>query len=131
MTLSPGFVTAIIAAIIASVLPQVTTISLSGSTFMPEKCSCFAASASLKFCAPQVKAYWCGPSAATSARRSVISFGGSKSGNPWERFTAPYFNEILVILRITESVNPALLLLNSFIFFCSSCSPNIIRNMTV
>ena len=58
ITLSPGFTTDIIAAIIASVLPHVTTISLSASIFIPEKCSCFAASASLKFFAPHVSAYW-------------------------------------------------------------------------
>ena len=56
-TLSPGFVTDIIAAIIASVLPQVTTISESGSIFIPLKCSYFTANASRKFCAPHVSAY--------------------------------------------------------------------------
>ena len=57
MTFSPGFTTDMTAAIMASVLPQVTTISLLGSTARPEKCSCFLASASRKFCAPQVSAY--------------------------------------------------------------------------
>ena len=37
MTLSPGLVTVIIAAIIASVLPQVVTISVFGSIFRPMK----------------------------------------------------------------------------------------------
>ena len=45
------------AAIMASVLPQVTTISFSGSTGMPMKRLCFRASASRKFCAPQVMEY--------------------------------------------------------------------------
>ena len=58
MTLSPGFVTLIIAAIIASVLPQVTTISLFGSIALPEKRAYFSASASRKFCAPHVMEYW-------------------------------------------------------------------------
>ena len=105
------------AAIMASVLPQVTTISVSGLIFIPEKCSCFAARASRKFCAPQVNAYWCGPSFATSESLSVISFGGSKSGNPWDRLIAPCCSEILVILLITESVKFAVLLLSSFMMF--------------
>ena len=45
--------------------------------------------------------------------RSKISFGGSKSGNPCDRFTAPYLLEILVILRITESVKSAVLFDNT------------------
>ena len=39
-------------------LPQVTTISLLGSTGWPINRVCFAASASRKFCAPQVMEYW-------------------------------------------------------------------------
>ena len=57
MTLSPGSATVIIAAIIASVLPQVTTISPLGSMVLPISFDCFLASASLKFCAPQVMEY--------------------------------------------------------------------------
>ena len=88
-TLSPGSTTVIIAAIMASVLPQTTTISPSGSMSMPMKRDCFAAIASRRFCAPQVIEYWCTffPAACVSASR--ISAGGSKSGNPWERLTAP------------------------------------------
>ena len=41
------------------------------------------------------------------ARRSRIALGGSKSGKPWERFTAPYWLEIRVMRRMTESVKPA------------------------
>ena len=55
--MSPGSVTVIIAAIIASVLPQVTTISELGSMLLPMNFDCFSASASLKFCAPQVIEY--------------------------------------------------------------------------
>ena len=45
MTLSPGSVTAITATIMASVLPQVVTISVSGSMSSPVKCFCLAARA--------------------------------------------------------------------------------------
>ena len=38
--------------------------------------------------------------------KSVISFGGSKSGNPCERLTAQYLLDMRVIRRITESVKP-------------------------
>ena len=57
-TLSPGLATVIIAAIMASVLPQVTTISPLGSMSRPMKWDCFFASASRKSCAPQVMEYW-------------------------------------------------------------------------
>ena len=46
-----------IAAIMASVLPQVTTISPLGSMSRPMKRDCFFASASRKSCAPQVMEY--------------------------------------------------------------------------
>src|SRR6266566_1433124 len=41
------------------------------------------------------------------ARRaaSLISSGAAKSGNPWDRFTAPCFKARRVISRITDSVN--------------------------
>ena len=57
-TLSPGFVTVIIAAIMASVEPQVTTMFSLGSTAIPIKCSCLAASASRIACEPHVMEYW-------------------------------------------------------------------------
>ena len=57
-SLSPGSVTVITAAIMASVLPQVTTISLSGSMSIPMKCLCFLAIPSRRSCAPQVMEYW-------------------------------------------------------------------------
>ena len=104
--MSPGSVTVIMAAIIASVLPQVVTISLSGSMVRPIKRDCLAARASLKFCAPQVMEYWWKSSWETSASRSRMASGGSKSGKPWDRFTAPYLREIRVIRRMTESVKP-------------------------
>src|SRR5881394_3292784 len=41
------------------------------------------------------------------ARRaaSLISSGAAKSGNPWDRFTAPCFKARRIISRITDSVN--------------------------
>src|SRR3989442_15003971 len=36
---------------------------------------------------------------------SLISSGAAKSGNPWDRLTAPCFNARRVISRITDSVN--------------------------
>ena len=57
-TLSPGFVTVIMAAIMASVEPQVTTIFSLGFTGMPIMCSCLAASASRMAWEPQVMEYW-------------------------------------------------------------------------
>ncbi len=89
----------------ASVEPQVTTIWVSGSMSRPMRGLCLAARAARKLGAPHVMAYWCGPSWATSARRSVMAAGGSKSGKPCERLMASYFMETRVMRRITESVN--------------------------
>ena len=72
----------IIAAIIASVPPQVTTISFSGSISRANFFVYISARASLKFFAPKVMEYWCGPCSAASFNASRISCGGSKSGNP-------------------------------------------------
>ena len=71
-----------IAAIIASVPPQVTTISFSGSISRANFFVYISASASRKFFAPKVMEYWCGPCSAASFNASRISCGGSKSGNP-------------------------------------------------
>ena len=105
MTLSPGLVTVSMAHIMASVEPQVATISVLESMGRPMKRLCLRARASRKLGAPQVMAYWWGPRWATSARRSMMAWGGSKSGKPWERFTAPYWLEMRVMRRMTESVN--------------------------
>ncbi len=56
--MSPGFATVIMAAIMASVEPHVTTIFSLGFTGMPIKCSCLAASASRMAWEPQVMEYW-------------------------------------------------------------------------
>ena len=57
---------------------------------IPMKRLCFAARASRKFWAPQVTAYWWGPSMAARAAASSRARGGSKSGKPWERLMAPW-----------------------------------------
>ena len=57
-TLSPGLVTVIIAAIMASVDPQVTTMFSSGLSGRPMRVDCFSASASRMAAAPQVMEYW-------------------------------------------------------------------------
>jgi len=64
--------------------------------------------------------YWWKSSFAAAAKRSRISLGGSKSGNPCERFTAPYFKETLVIRRITESVK-VFVRLESSGMSCTTC----------
>ena len=57
MTLSPGLHAVIIATIIASVLPHVTTMCSSGSSGNPMKRDCLRASAARNFGAPHVTAY--------------------------------------------------------------------------
>ena len=57
-TRSPGFATVIMAAIIASVPPQVMTTSSSGLIENPISKDCFFANASLVFFAPHVMEYW-------------------------------------------------------------------------
>ena len=113
MTLSPGLVRAKRVSTMASVEPMVTTISFSGSRVRPMKRPHLRARACRKLGAPMVMGYWWGPRRLTSARRSSISRGGSKSGNPWARLMAPQSREIRVIRRITESVNNLFFLLNS------------------
>ena len=62
MTLSPGLHTVIMADIMASVPPQVTSTSRLGSTFRPMAFPCLSARASRRFWAPKVMEYWWGPS---------------------------------------------------------------------
>ena len=92
------------AAIMASVDPHVTTIWASGSSGNPMKRRCLAASASRKSGAPQVTAYWCGPSRAARTAASSSAGGGSKSGKPWDRLTPPCVLQTRVMRRMTESV---------------------------
>src|SRR6185436_13750461 len=105
MTSSPGSTVAIIAAIIPSVEPQVTVISVSGSISRPRCHAVFLAIASRKSFEPQVIAYWFTSASIASIARRLMSAGAAKSGNPCDRLTAPCFNASRVISRITDSVN--------------------------
>ena len=50
-------------------------------------------------------AYWLMSAAIARIATCLMSSGAAKSGNPWERFTAPCFIASRVISRITDSVN--------------------------
>lgn len=65
---------------IASVEPMVTTISVSGSYFMPMKRSHLRESAWRKFGAPIVMGYWCGPSRADLLQSVSHRLGRVKVG---------------------------------------------------
>src|SRR5437762_10798107 len=93
------------AAIIPSVDPHVTVISVSGSISNPKYHFVFFAMASRKSFAPQVIAYWFTASAIACMATRLMSSGAAKSGKPCERLTAPYFIASRVISRITDSVN--------------------------
>jgi len=71
----------------------------------------------LRFGAPIVMGYWCGPSLLTSSSRSVIALGGSKSGKPCARLIAPHARLTRVMRRMTESVNNLFFLLISCIVY--------------
>ena len=81
--------TASIVAIIASVDPQVTTTSRSGSMSNPRLHFVFAAMASRNRFAPQVIAYWLTSALMASQAARLMSSGAGKSGKPCERLTAP------------------------------------------
>lgn len=53
-------------------------------------------------------------------RLSSSCAGGSKSGKPCERLTAPYLLEMRVMRRMTESVNVAVRLESSFMLVLSN-----------
>src|SRR5579863_3068117 len=98
---------AIIAEIIASVEPQQTVISRSGSTVVPLVRENLSATALRRDFAPQVMAYWLMSAAMASCAARLISAGAGKSGKPCERFTALCCNARRVISRMTDSVNCA------------------------
>ena len=79
------------AAIIASVAPQVTVTWVSGSIApQPGKWrAVVAAIASRSGLLPQVIAYWLMSSRTAAAAASLSSGGHGKSGKPWARLTAP------------------------------------------
>src|SRR6266480_4724826 len=105
ITSSPGSTVAIIAAIIPSVEPQVTVISVSGSISRSRYHFVFRAIASRKSFAPHVIAYWLRSFSIALIAFCLISSGAAKSGKPCDKLTAPYFNASRVISRITDSVN--------------------------
>src|SRR3954451_15056699 len=95
------------AAIIASVAPQVTVTCVSGS-IAPQAGKWRAvdsAIASRSGFEPHVIAYWL-MSASTAAATAAFSSGGqAKSGKPWARLTAPAATARRFISRMTDSVN--------------------------
>src|SRR2546430_6923321 len=102
---SPGLMRESIAAIIASVEPQVTTRFVSGSASIPLNVFARRAIASRNSRAPQVIEYWLYPPSSARFAAAVSCEGGSKSGNPWAKFTASWSAAIRVISRITDSGN--------------------------
>src|SRR5579859_6331399 len=108
MTSSPGSTAASMAAIIASVAPQDTVTSDSGSTWRFHAADCLRAIAARSCGAPQVVAYWLYPSRSPRTAASRIRGSVSKSGNPCAKFTArsgPLSCRLRrVISRMTDSV---------------------------
>src|SRR5690348_6558275 len=96
------------AAIIASVAPHDTVISVSASTARPHDADCLSAIALRSCGAPHVVAYWLKPSRNARAAASRMRESGSKSGNPCAKLTArcgpcrARFRR--VISRMTDSV---------------------------
>src|SRR3989442_10904394 len=108
ITSSPGSSTASAVESTASVTPQQTVISVSGSMAIPRKCLVLSAIASRIGLAPQVVAYWLKSARMASTAASLSSAGAAKSGNPWARlrqFSPCRARHIRVISRITDSVN--------------------------
>src|SRR5512143_3603025 len=89
---------------IASVAPQVTVISVSGSTVMPYQSAYFRATASRRCLAPHVMAYWLMSAAMARAAASFRTWGAGKLGNPCARLIASYCAASRVIPRMTDSV---------------------------
>ena len=88
----------------ASVEPQQTVISDSGSISSPCDTLTLRAIASRRFCAPQVIAYWLMSAAIACCAARLISSGAAKSGNPCARLMASWSIACRVISRITDSV---------------------------
>src|SRR5437667_1628553 len=106
MTSSPGSTIAINAAAIASVAPQVTVSSVSGSTVMPYQSAYLRASASRSRLAPQVMAYWLMSARIAREAASLMTSGAGKLGKPCARLMAPCSLATRVIQRMTDSVKP-------------------------
>src|SRR5713101_447534 len=107
-TSSPGSTAASMAAIMASVAPHETVISVSGSTPRPHAADCFLATADRNCGAPHVVAYWLYPSRSAAAAASRIRGSVWKSGKPCAKLMArsgplrARFKR--VISRMTDSV---------------------------
>src|SRR5712691_3529658 len=93
------------AAAIASVEPQVTTISVSGSSSGQPNLRYLAAMAARSLGEPHVTGYWLYPSRMARWAAAFSSSGASKSGNPWARLIALSSSASRVISQITNSVN--------------------------
>ncbi len=91
----------------ASVLPHVTVISVSGSTTRPRCQPACSATASRRFFAPQVTAYWLMSSSIARHAASLITRGAAKSGIPCARLIALCLRASTDMPRITLSVNRA------------------------
>src|SRR5512143_1865702 len=89
---------------IASVAPQVTVVSVSGSTVMPYQSAYFRATASRRCLAPHVMAYWLMSAAMARAAASFRTWGAGKLGNPCARLIASCWAASRVIARMTDSV---------------------------
>lgn len=66
---------------------------------------------------------------AAFASASSMGFGGSKSGNPWDRLMAPYSLLMRVIRRMTESVKVPTRWLSCGIL-CSSVSKEALKELS-
>src|SRR3989475_11577593 len=104
MTSSPGSTIAINAAAIASVAPQVTVSSVSGSTVMPYQSAYFRASASRRRLAPQVIAYWLMSARIARAAASLMTSGAGELGKHWARLVAAGSLATRVLAQMTEAV---------------------------
>src|SRR5713101_2611943 len=107
-TSSPGSTAASMAAIMASVAPHETVISVSGSTPRPHAADCFLATADRSCGAPHVVAYWLYPSRSAWAAASRMRGSVSKSGKPCAKLierSGPLRARFKrVISRMTDSV---------------------------
>src|SRR5437588_6726966 len=130
ITSSPGSTSARMVDSIASVTPQQTVISVSGSTVICRKCLVLVAIASRITLAPQVVAYWLKSLRMASTAASLSSAGAAKSGKPWARLRQPSPCSAMqsrVISRITDSVNSLDLLeiiARGTTLECQSVAPN-------
>src|SRR5579883_610665 len=93
------------AASMASVAPQTTVISRSGSRSRPSAGPYFAAMASRSAGAPQVMAYWFTSARIAAQAASLIACGAGKSGKPWARLMPSTATQSRVIRRMTDSSN--------------------------